>query len=174
MPFLFMKPRLEEGSWFSAVASMVLSFSRILLRSSAENWVQNTRYSSPVKPLQAAGLALDGTDKWGSKGGGEEGTFLCLTHPHPQIPSKARAGGLTVGWRAEPLASASEFDEALTSQSLQELSLSPAFRAPGAGFRWRATVQTRGWGRLQIIQMRYRVLCFYYDTSGPPGSSGIR
>lgn len=35
MPSCSWSPRLEEGSWFSAVASMVLSFSRILLRSSA-------------------------------------------------------------------------------------------------------------------------------------------
>lgn len=100
----------------------------------------NTRHSSLAEAL-GCGLALDGTTS--GEQGGERGIFLCLTHPHPQIPSKDELGPWT-RWRGRALGSASEFDEALTSQSLQELSLSPAFRHQ-ALVSWKATVpQTRG------------------------------
>ena len=78
--------------------------------------------------------------------GGERGTFPCLSRPDPQIPSKARAGGLTVRWRGRAPCSASEFDEALTSQSLQELSPPQPFGRQ-ALVSWKATVPpTWGWG----------------------------
>lgn len=68
--------------------------------------------------------------------------------PPPQIPTKHE---LRLDCRVEGRApcSASEFDKTLTSQSLQELSLSPAFRAPGASFSRQLFHRPGGGGRLQ-------------------------
>ena len=100
---------------------------------------------------------------------------------NPPPPPKTRQStslGLDSGVEGQRSpCSASEFDEALTSQSLHKLSLSPNFWAPGSGFMEGNSRRPGGGGWFQDDSSALPLLCtlfllLLYQVH--LGSSGIR